>query len=1200
MATPFTLRSLLVYLVLPYSIFFATTVSAQTYYVDATGGSDKATGLSADTAWQTLAKVNGAVFVPGDSILFKCGETWRGSLTASAKGVKGDSVTYSTYGSCNGSNKPIINAADVASGWTQYSGNIYVADVAFPTSQVFVDGTFAELAHYPNRGYNPQKPTNIFLDIPADSVDGNGLSKNNYIVDNRLAGMDLVGAIANVRTITWSMDDCVITAFNGTNQISWDKCMTVYGPTGARYPILQGWAYYLSNKLWMLDQPGEWYYDTPTKKLYLWMPNSDNPASHTVEVSRYDSGISATSPGSIALDGLSIKNAAKWGIKLYQSIEISLRNLEVTNSGDTGILIAGDGSYGKTSNAVRLIDNNVVRKSVVDGITVEHFNDAFITNNTVEDSGVVGAPQNAFAAIRIQQSSNVNASYNIIRRAGYLGIAFFRNNIIQNNIVDDTCMVLDDCGAIYTWNGPAENYFNPDNSVKATVPPMGGKIIGNIIRNVNPLLNIDGNKYKKTASEGIYLDELANGVEVSGNTVINADRAMHMNNPFNHNIHDNTFFGSRGGLVNMTEGFPPISVGTVHGNIFQNNIFFPLNTIPSINLQSIYNKTDLFATFISNIYSGLLSTDFAKEITLVWPDRVNVFINQINIFDLPKWQGQRGSDLNGSVYAPFTINPFNILTDSQTNIISNGTFDTAVSPWVFWPPDVVISPQKNCSISGGCMKIQPGVATSSSAITKAFSVTQGKTYVLEFSAISTQNNQDFNVTIRLNAPNYNTLGLDTYVVVDPTWKKYSMTFVATSTAANARLDFMIVKRTRIDESVLVDNVSLREVTATYNNPNDAAKILVNDTAAQTSIGCPDSRCNEYVDLNNNAVSWPVSLSGFSSKIIVWKNNPFKDLTPPSIPGGLRAAAVSSSQANLVWSASTDEKLSVSGYYIYRNGVQIGNAASTSYVDTGLSPSSPYTYSVAAYNTAGNISDRSAGVIATTSTSPVVVVIPPPPVVAPPIVAPETTLITATTTPPTPIATTTPPVLVTTTIAPPTPVFTKQLTLGMQDEEVKKLQEFLAQDPLIYPIALINGYYDSATKAAVGRFQERHQLGAPGTPGYGGVGPKTRSVLNSMVTSQSTVATSPATIATTTASQKALVFTKNIYYRSKGTDVTKLQEVLAQDHNIYPEGLVTGYYGKATRAAVGRLQEKYQLGTPTTPGYGGVGPKTRAVLNSLVK
>lgn len=62
---------------------------------------------------------------------------------------------------------------------------------------------------------------------------------------------------------------------------------------------------------------------------------------------------------------------------------------------------------------------------------------------------------------------------------------------------------------------------------------------------------------------------------------------------------------------------------------------------------------------------------------------------------------------------------------------------------------------------------------------------------------------------------------------------------------------------------------------------------------------------------------------------------------------------------------------------------------------------------------------------------------------------------------------------------------------------------------------------------------------------------------------------------------------------KGDDVRSLQTYLAQDKTIYPEGLVTGYFGKLTEAAVKKFQTKYSIDP-----VGIVGPKTRAKLTAL--
>lgn len=89
-----------------------------------------------------------------------------------------------------------------------------------------------------------------------------------------------------------------------------------------------------------------------------------------------------------------------------------------------------------------------------------------------------------------------------------------------------------------------------------------------------------------------------------------------------------------------------------------------------------------------------------------------------------------------------------------------------------------------------------------------------------------------------------------------------------------------------------------------------------------------------------------------------------DTTPPSVPTGLSAAAVSSSQINLTWTASSDN-IGIAGYKIFRGGTQIATAVSTSYSDTGRSASTAYTYTVSAYDAAGNNSAQSASKGATT-------------------------------------------------------------------------------------------------------------------------------------------------------------------------------------------------------------------------------------------
>src|SRR5882762_1676177 len=93
---------------------------------------------------------------------------------------------------------------------------------------------------------------------------------------------------------------------------------------------------------------------------------------------------------------------------------------------------------------------------------------------------------------------------------------------------------------------------------------------------------------------------------------------------------------------------------------------------------------------------------------------------------------------------------------------------------------------------------------------------------------------------------------------------------------------------------------------------------------------------------------------------------------PTVPSGLAATAVSSSQIGLAWTASTDN-VGVTAYLIERcqgsgctSFAQVGTSTSTRYSDTALAASTTYLYRVRATDAAGNTSGYSATASATTN------------------------------------------------------------------------------------------------------------------------------------------------------------------------------------------------------------------------------------------
>jgi len=98
---------------------------------------------------------------------------------------------------------------------------------------------------------------------------------------------------------------------------------------------------------------------------------------------------------------------------------------------------------------------------------------------------------------------------------------------------------------------------------------------------------------------------------------------------------------------------------------------------------------------------------------------------------------------------------------------------------------------------------------------------------------------------------------------------------------------------------------------------------------------------------------------------IYPKEPVTDTQAPTVPANLAAIAISSSQINLTWTASTDN-VGVSGYKVYRNGALVATVTKASYADTGLSASTSYTYTISAFDSAGNSSAQSAVAKATTA------------------------------------------------------------------------------------------------------------------------------------------------------------------------------------------------------------------------------------------
>lgn len=125
-ATSLSRRYLILFLFI-YSIF---PVFSATYYVSSSQGNDSNSGMSPQTPWKKISKVNAVNFVPGDTILFRRGDVWKDgtALFFTESGTVANPIVVSAYGT---GNKPLFSDIrplkdwNVFTNWTAVSNNIW-------------------------------------------------------------------------------------------------------------------------------------------------------------------------------------------------------------------------------------------------------------------------------------------------------------------------------------------------------------------------------------------------------------------------------------------------------------------------------------------------------------------------------------------------------------------------------------------------------------------------------------------------------------------------------------------------------------------------------------------------------------------------------------------------------------------------------------------------------------------------------------------------------------------------------------------------------------------------------------------------------------------------------------------------------------------------------------------------------------------
>jgi chitodextrinase len=138
---------------------------------------------------------------------------------------------------------------------------------------------------------------------------------------------------------------------------------------------------------------------------------------------------------------------------------------------------------------------------------------------------------------------------------------------------------------------------------------------------------------------------------------------------------------------------------------------------------------------------------------------------------------------------------------------------------------------------------------------------------------------------------------------------------------------------------------------------NGAAVGTSATASYTDTGLTQLTTYTYTVTAYDAMG-NESAQSSSANATTW------DGTPPSVPAGLSATAITPTRVSLSWTASTDN-IGVTGYKVYRGGVYVTTVTTLTYVDTGRSPSTAYSYTVSAIDARSNESAQSTAANATT-------------------------------------------------------------------------------------------------------------------------------------------------------------------------------------------------------------------------------------------
>jgi parallel beta-helix repeat protein len=841
-------------LLLIFSCFWRS--NAANYYFSTTEGDDSRSTLLArnsKTPWKTTSKLNAffSQLQPGDSVLFKRGEVFFGAIQMTKAGTDTRPIVLGAYGK---GERPVISGFTTVSNWKSIGGGIYESPVLTTTPNlnlVVINGVNYPMGRYPNENAANKGYLNF---------ESNGAG---YIVDNQLsAAVNWKGAELVIRTTRWTIERLPITA-HSRKQLNYGSSL--------RNALTNGYGYFIQNHLKTLDRFGEWFYDATTKKLYVFLGNTPT-TNVTVQVGTINLLVEPRA-SNLVIDNLKLTGANQYAVynEWVNLSNLRIKNTQIDFSGIDAIKLSQRLNFvlencsiaNSNSKAVNL-NYNVIRPT--------------IRNNNISNTGIFpGMIVDGQTYAIVSNAKGLVAEYNNIINSGYVGIRFTADsNLVKNNYIDKFCTVLDDGAGIYTWTGGQNTTYNKRS------------IIGNII--VNGIGAPEAtNQPSFFAAEGIYLDDNATNVEISGNSVAHcANNGIYIHNSRNLKVLNNTFFNNGVQFLTVHD-----DLGQAISNLtIANNKFFSKKT-DQINalMKSKLSDFQSIGTFSGNYYARPLDDNMT-----IYTE--NYKANTTQWYDFKSWQATMAKNKDAGT-SPVKLPAYTLTSlDDDHNKYANKGFETGVSGLYCWSPtnDCYTTWTTTSPLSGRAIKISGSNYGQFSL--GIGSIDRTKNYILRFSIIG-ERESDLNVyLIQSNSP-WQTISTVKAIKISPIKTNYEVLFSNPVSEAVASIMFQSVNG---KFGYWLDDVGLYEATFSPTNPDDYIRFEYNPTTKDKTITLETN----YLDVKKTPYSGTIVLKPFESIVLV---KDVKNL--PNTSGALNSfqSQLEECKIQLNWAFVIDENFS---------------------------------------------------------------------------------------------------------------------------------------------------------------------------------------------------------------------------------------------------------------------------------------------------